>query len=107
MHAETFATRTLHRASYTACDQGYTVSVTRGIPDPVHSSLGLTPSGNSAHHHVGGNMSKSRKNTVRIELTEEQVKKIQDAMDQEGASLEPKVEELEERIAPKMNTFCM
>jgi hypothetical protein len=52
-------------------------------------------------------MSKSRKNTVRIELTEEQVKKIQDAMVQEGASHEPKVEELEERIAPKMNTFCM
>jgi hypothetical protein len=64
------------------------------------------PSGNTVHHHVGGHMSKIRKNTVRVELTEDQIKKIQESTVQAGVSLEPKVEELEERIAPK-NTFCM
>jgi BMFP domain-containing protein YqiC len=51
-------------------------------------------------------MSKTRKTTIRIELTEEQIKKIQESMAQEGASFEADVEKLEERIAPK-NFNCM
>jgi hypothetical protein len=50
-------------------------------------------------------MSKSRKNTVRIELTEEQIKKIQESLVQEGATFEAKVEQLEERIAPSCAGF--
>jgi hypothetical protein len=46
--------------------------------------------------HSGGVMSKH----IRIQLTEEQKKQVQDATGRNGEALELTVEELEERIAP-------
>jgi hypothetical protein len=46
-------------------------------------------------------MSKPRKNPVRIELTEEQQKKIREATGKDASTIEFSAEELEERIAPR------
>jgi hypothetical protein len=46
-------------------------------------------------------MSKPRKNPVRIELTEEQQKKIREATGKDASTVELSAEELEERIAPR------
>jgi hypothetical protein len=45
-------------------------------------------------------MSESRKNPVRINLTEEQRQAIREQTGREAAAIEFTVEELEERIAP-------
>ncbi|MGQ0562047.1 MAG: hypothetical protein ACT443_09260 [Gemmatimonadota bacterium] len=45
-------------------------------------------------------MDKQKRNTVRIELTEEQRKKIQKETGRNASAIEFGAEELEERIAP-------
>jgi hypothetical protein len=49
---------------------------------------------------------KNQKNTVRIELTEEQRKQLRDQTGQELDTVELTVEQLEDRIAPRsIGTF--
>jgi hypothetical protein len=50
-------------------------------------------------------MEKPRKNAVRIELTEEQQKKIREATGKDASTIEFTAEELEERIAPRGSDF--
>jgi hypothetical protein len=45
-------------------------------------------------------MSKNPKNTIKIALTEEQQKKVREAIGKDVPSIELNAEELEERIAP-------
>jgi hypothetical protein len=45
-------------------------------------------------------MSKNQKDTVRIELTEEQKQQLRESTGQEANAIEFSVQELEERIAP-------
>jgi uncharacterized small protein (DUF1192 family) len=45
-------------------------------------------------------MSKNQKDTVRIELTEEQKKQLHELTGQDANAIEFSVQELEERIAP-------
>jgi hypothetical protein len=45
-------------------------------------------------------MSKNQKDTVRIELTEEQKQQLQETTGQDASAIEFSVQELEERIAP-------
>lgn len=45
-------------------------------------------------------MSKDQKDTVRIELTEEQKKQLHETTGQDASAIEFSVQELEERIAP-------
>jgi hypothetical protein len=46
-------------------------------------------------------MSENQKDTVRIELTDEQKKNLREQTGQEAAAIEFTVEELEQRIAPR------
>jgi hypothetical protein len=46
-------------------------------------------------------MSKDQKDTVRIQLTEEQKKLVREQIGQDANAIEFSVEELEQRIAPR------
>jgi hypothetical protein len=51
-------------------------------------------------------MTKSKQNTVRIELTEDQKKKVRDQLGHEVDSVELRVDEhLEDRVTPSIGTF--
>jgi hypothetical protein len=47
-------------------------------------------------------MDKDNKNTVRIELTDEQKKQIREQTGKDASEIEFSVEQLEERVAPRM-----
>ena len=47
-------------------------------------------------------MSENQKETVRIELTDEQKKTLREKTGQDAAAIEFTVEELEQRIAPRV-----
>jgi hypothetical protein len=46
-----------------------------------------------------------KKNTVRIELTDEQKKAVREQTGQDANAIEFSVEELEQRIAPRMHSL--